>query len=396
MFPIGTDYRMRTKPWTNYVLVALNVLLYFVGANGQNPLIRHLLLQPQLPHLYQFFTSMFMHANLSHLVGNMLFLWVFGNAINDRMGNLGYLMFYLGGGLMAGLGYLAISGHAPVLGASGAISAVTGAYLVLLPRVQVRLLFWFVTFDVSSLFLLAMQFISNLWMSASVVVGAGASGGVAYVAHSSGYIFGIAAAAGLLLAKMLPRDELDLLHLIKTGRRRRAYRQTVQSSGDPFGYSNLRPSAAKPPKRKVDARVVSIAISEDTAAAEQLKLRRDIAQAVSGSDLPAAANLYKRLAQLGDNIVLPRQQQLDIANHMMSTADYPAAADAYERFIANYAGYKFIADVQLMLGVLYCRYLRRYEPAVSLLDQACAGLTDSNKLNMAQEALAEAKRNLGR
>ncbi len=398
MIPIRTDYRMRTRPWVNYWLIAINVLCYVIGLNGGNPHIRHLLLQPHLPQLYQFFTSMFMHYDFAHLAGNMLFLWVFGNAINDRLGHLGYLLFYLGGGVMAAMGYLVISGTVPVLGASGAICAVTGAYLVLLPRVQVTLLFWFIiitTFQVSSLFFLATQFIWNVWMSASTFIGPRPTGGVAYAAHSVGYVFGILVAAGLLAVKMLPRDELDLLNLIKTGRRRRAYRQAVSSGADPFGYSHLRSRAAAPPKRKVDAKVVSVVATEDTASAEELQLRRDIASAVSSGDLPQAATLYQRLIALDADLVLPRQQQLDIANHFMSTADYPAAAEAYERFLASYGGYKFVADVQLMLGLLYGRYLKRYEQAVGPLEKACKGLTDSAKLEMAREALAEARRGLG-
>lgn len=398
MIPIGTDYRMRTKPWVNYGLVAANVLFYFAGANGHNPLISHLFLQPGLPRLYQFFTSMFMHGNFQHLAGNMLFLWVFGNAVNDKLGHLAYLLFYLGGGLIAGFGYIVISGTAPVLGASGAICAVTGAYLVLLPRVQVTLLFWFIlimTFQVSSLFFLAVQFIWNMWMSANTVVGPRATGGVAYVAHSSGYIFGILVAAGLLVAKMLPRDAFDLLNLIKARRRRRAYRQVVDNGHDPYGSSHLKTRAHGGTKRKVDAKVVDISATEDTASGEELQLRRDIASATGRGDLREAGDFYQRLIRLNAEVVLPRQQQLDIANNLMATANYPQAAEAYERFLANYGGYRFLADIHLMLGLLYSRYLERYEQAVPVLEKACNGLTDPSKLKMAQDALAAAKRNLG-
>ncbi len=397
MIPIGTDYRMRIKPWVNYGLLAANVLFYFAGANGHNPLITHLFLQPGLPRLYQFFTSMFMHGNFEHLAGNMLFLWVFGNAVNDKLGHLPYLLFYLGGGLMAGFGYIVISGAAPVLGASGAICAVTGAYLVLLPRVQVTLFFWFIlimTFQVSSLFFLAVQFIWNMWMSASTVVGPQPTGGVAYAAHSSGYIFGILVAAGLLVAKILPRDAFDLLNLIR-GRRRRAYSQVVDSGHDPSLSSHPKTHVHGERKRKVDAKVLDISTTEDTASGEELQLRRDIASATGRGDLRKASGLYQRLIRLNAEVVLPRQQQLDIANNLMAAANYPQSAEAYERFLANYGGYRFVADVHLMLGLLYSRYLERYEQAVSALEKACNGLTDPSKLKMAQDALAAAKRSLG-
>jgi len=389
---------MRTRPWANYALIAANVLIYFAGWNGTNPQIGHLLLQPRLPQFYQFFTSMFMHANFQHLAGNMLFLWVFGNAVNDKLGHLGYLLFYIGGGLMAALGYLIISGTAPVLGASGAICAVTGAYLVLLPKVQVTLLFWFIiitTFRVSSLFFLATQFVWNLWMATHTFVGPKPTGGIAYAAHSAGYIFGIAVAVGLLIAKMVPRDAYDLLNILKTHHRRRAYRQAVNSGYDPFGYSQLRSRAQVQGNRKVHAKVVSVADSDDTASGAELGLRREIATAANRGDLDAAADAYKRLIQLQPDAVLPHQQQLDIANNLMSATQYHAAAEAYERFLANYGGYKFAADVQLMLGLLYSRYLNRYQQAVNILEKACDGLTDPSKLTMAREALAAARGRLG-
>ena len=88
-------------------------------------------LHPDQPEILQFFTSVFLHGSWMHLIGNMIFLWVFGNAVNDRFGHVGYAAFYLAGGVLSGLGYVLLAGQAPVLGASGAISAVTGCYLVL-------------------------------------------------------------------------------------------------------------------------------------------------------------------------------------------------------------------------------------------------------------------------
>ena len=131
--PVRTDYRMKRRPWVNYALVVANVAIFLMGYNGGNERIDPYLLNPDAPQLVQFFTSVFLHATGQHIFFNMVFLWVFGNVLNDRLGHVAYLAFYLGGGLLAGVGYILFSGHAPVLGASGAISAVTGAYLVLVP-----------------------------------------------------------------------------------------------------------------------------------------------------------------------------------------------------------------------------------------------------------------------
>ena len=99
-------------------------------------------LNPQDPAVWQYFTYQFLHENWLHILGNMLFLYIFGNNINDRMGHLGYLAFYLAGGVMAGIGHAATA-STPVIGASGAVAAVTGAYLVLLPRSNITLFYFF-------------------------------------------------------------------------------------------------------------------------------------------------------------------------------------------------------------------------------------------------------------
>lgn len=391
--PISTDYRMRIRPWANYVLVALNAGMFILGIHGGNLTARHLMLQPISPQLFQFFTSMFMHGNWEHLVGNMVFLWVFGNALNDRLGNVGYLLFYIGGGLFAALGYLAVSGTAPVLGASGAICAVTGAYMVLFPRVNITMLFWFViitTFEVSSLFFLAIQFVVNLWMSAQVAVAPGVSSGVAYVAHSAGYVYGIGIGAALLLLRMLPRDAFDLPNLVKAWRRRQQYKRMVAGGFSPFAERGEEAQT----KRPVDAKV-RVAKRNDTASAVSLAHRKELSVAIGRNDLAGAAQHYQQLVADDPQLVLPRQQQLDIANHLMGDQSYAPAAEAYERFLSQHPHYRYVADIHLMLGLLYGRYLNRDDRAAEMLDQARIGLTDPTKLQLAQAELAEVRKRAG-
>ncbi len=393
MFPIRTDYQMHIRPWVNYALVAANVLVFMAGYNGSNPAVRQWLLQPAMPRLVQFFTSMFMHGNAEHLIGNMVFLWVFGNALNDRLGHVGYALFYLAGGVTAGLGYLAVSGSAPVLGASGAISAVTGAYMVLFPRVQVTMLFWFIlitTFQVSSLFFLAIQFVWNLWMSAQVVIAPGVNVGVAYVAHSSGYVFGIAVAALLLLTKIIPPDVFDLLNLFKAWKRRAKYRQMVSQGYEPFAQS----ATAKGGGRQVKAKV-TVTPQQDSPNAQVAQLRRELSTAMRRGDFSAAAEFYQELTAVDPQTALPRQQQLDVANHLMSVQNYAASAEAYERFLAHYPSYRYIADIHLMLGLLYSRYLHRCDSAETMLQAAIEGLADSTKRQMAQAELTACRARKG-
>ena len=151
-------------------------------------LIRPFLLDPFAPEIHQFFTSMFLHGNWMHILGNMIFLWVFGNAVNDRFGHVGYAAFYLAGGWLSGHGLRAVGRQAPVLGASGAISAVTGAYLVLFPRVRVTVSGLLFRHDPAS-----RSPACTSWASSSPSTcgpAGGSGGGVAYAAHATGYVFG--------------------------------------------------------------------------------------------------------------------------------------------------------------------------------------------------------------
>ncbi len=389
MIPIRTDYRMRHTPWANYALLAGNVLLYVLGFNGGHiARVQAYLLYPDSPQLHQFFSAMFLHENFWHLFGNMVFLWVFGNAINDRFGHPAYLAFYLAGGVLAGIGYVLLAGRAPVLGASGAISAVTGAYLVLFPRVRVTLLAFFLyvimPIEVSSLIFLAFQAIWNAVMSLSALGGAG--GGVAYAAHSSGYAFGIVVAAVMLATRVLPRDAFDLPNLIRNWRRRGRFRRVVSDGYDPFRFT---PAAGVAPQRARRIRATSVtADTPDTPAGRELQLRREIAEACNRHDVPAAAELYLQLVQIAEDAVLSQPQQLDVANQLMANQQYPAAADAYERFLSHYRTYEHIGDIYLMLGVIYGRYLHQYARAEEILKRAIERLRDPAKLQLAKGDLA--------
>ncbi|MCE5325641.1 MAG: rhomboid family intramembrane serine protease [Planctomycetaceae bacterium] len=388
MLPIKTDYRMRGRPWVNYALIAINIVVFVAGFHfeGHQRDTYRLLLYPQAPHLYQFFTSIFLHAGWGHLLGNMVFLWVFGNGINDRLGHVGYAAFYLAGGILASLGYLAMGGQAPVLGASGAISAVTGAYLVLLPRTHVMVLLLLpliIPFEISSLYFVLFYFIENLVMTLGMLGAGSAStgGGVAYAAHLAGAVFGIAMTVALLAASLLPRDAYDLLSLIRHGRRRGRYRAMVAG-----GYNPFSPGVAGMSSRPID---VTVARSEQGhgSTAREIELRRAIGEACRQGQIEQAASGYLQLVQIADDAVLPQQNQLDVANWLMAARQYPAAADAYERFARHYGSYGNMGDIYLLLGLLYGRYLQQYDRAEETLDRAIKLLSDPAKTDMARKEL---------
>lgn len=145
------------------------------------------------------FTAMFLHANILHIAGNMLFLAIFGPNVEDAMGRVRYVIFYLLGGLVALAAQVAVGPNstAPTLGASGAIAAVLGGYILLYPRARVLslvIIIFFVTIiEVPAVFLLGFWFLEQLYFgSANLTNPVGGGGGVAYFAHVGGFLFGLA------------------------------------------------------------------------------------------------------------------------------------------------------------------------------------------------------------
>jgi rhomboid family protein len=151
-----------------------------------------------LPAWQTIFTAMFMHASFLHIAGNMLFLWIFGNNVEDAMGPLKYVFFYLLGGIAALALQVAIdpSSTAPTLGASGAIAAVLGGYILLYPRARVLTLIFIILFftviELPALIVLGLWFIQQaVFAAVDLTNPTGSGGGVAYFAHIGGFVFGL-------------------------------------------------------------------------------------------------------------------------------------------------------------------------------------------------------------
>jgi membrane associated rhomboid family serine protease len=166
----------------------------------------------EAPWWVTLFTSMFMHGGWLHIAGNMLFLWVFGNNVEDRLGRVKFLLFYLLAGLIAVYTQVLIdpSSTAPTIGASGAIAGVLGAYAVLFPRARVLTLIFIIFFvtivEIPALILLSLWFILQFIPAlGQVAVKSGGGQGVAYFAHVGGFVFGLA--IGAVLLRLRGRDE---------------------------------------------------------------------------------------------------------------------------------------------------------------------------------------------
>ena len=374
----------------NWGLIAANILVYILTSTSSDPnshgplafyhgrAVRELLaLDPQNPSLWQYFTYQFLHESWLHVLGNMLFLYIFGNNINDRMGNLGYLGFYLAGGVVAGIGYAALD-PSPVIGASGAVAAVTGAYLVLLPRSNITLLFFFIyigPLEISSLWFVLFTFAQDvIGEIRPELLGGMASESVAHMAHITGTVFGAVLCLVLLGLRLLPRDQFDMLALLGRWNRRRQYRSMVSQGYNPFAYIPPQPVDVRP--QELDPRTVRM-----------LEIRAEISEAIAHHNLPHAAYLFLELKKLDPTQVLSRQAQLDVANQLASQQFFEQAAEAYEQFLTHYPNFEQIEQVELMLGVIYARYLHRYERARQLLLRALARLHTEREIQWARSEL---------
>jgi len=236
MIPIRDTVKSKTIPWMNYLIIATCGLVFIyelslgdrleslVSVFGVTPVRissmiseRFLSLRAVIPLV----TSMFLHGGWMHLIGNMWFLWLFGNNIEDSMGRLRFIVFYLTTGLAAAFGQVVASPGSvvPMIGASGAISGVMGAYLILYPRVKVYVLvpifIFFTSIALPAWMMLGYWFFLQL---ASGLLSQDDMGGVAFWAHVGGFV------AGIVLIKFFARDEYVDAHRASQWRPQRLMR----------------------------------------------------------------------------------------------------------------------------------------------------------------------------
>ncbi len=237
MFPLKDNIPTDRTPFVTIALIAINVVVYFVLQKGgilSGPSdaividygaipyeITHLgdecavtanqivcegqpgvegSAPDQPPTILTLFSSMFMHGGILHLAGNMLFLWIFGNNVEDSMGPARFIAFYLLGGLAALAGQVLVGPNAaiPTIGASGAVAAVLGGYLLMFPKARVVTLifivFFFTIIELPAILILGFWFLQQVAFGAYDLTNpTGGGGGVAYFAHIGGFVFGLAA-----------------------------------------------------------------------------------------------------------------------------------------------------------------------------------------------------------
>lgn len=212
MIPLRDTQPSRSTPVVTVAIIAVNVLLFLYQVSLDRFSLNHFIMEygvvPDRLHYSSLLTSMFLHGGWMHLIGNMWFLWIFGDNVEDILGHGKYLVFYLLAGVVAALAQVLFSlgSRVPMVGASGAIAGVMGAYMIKFPHSRILTLIpvivFFTTVEVPAFFMLlywfAIQFFSGV---GSIAYSQSSQGGVAWLAHVGGFVAGI-----ILILSMRTRE----------------------------------------------------------------------------------------------------------------------------------------------------------------------------------------------
>jgi membrane associated rhomboid family serine protease len=199
MFPIGDDNSTRRiVPVVTYILIVINVVVFLLELSAGDPFVVQWAFVPSrfladpVGDLPTLFTSMFMHGGWLHLLGNMLYLWIFGDNVEDRFGHVGFTLFYLLCGLAATFAQLAFSmdSNIPNLGASGAIAGVLGAYILLFPQGRINVLQGQRVVQMPALFVIGLWIVLQFFNGIGSISASAETGGIAYMAHIGGFVAG--------------------------------------------------------------------------------------------------------------------------------------------------------------------------------------------------------------
>ncbi len=380
--PLGTDRPLRRPTVVTHWLIGACALIYLTGILLERyapETFEHMFnlyaLNPSGAPLWGFITYQFLHGGFWHILFNMLFLWVFGPPVEDRFGRLGFLAFYLVGGIAAGAAQIALV-NSGVIGASGSIAAVTGAFLVLFPKTNIRTLLFF--FFIGVYHIPATWFIGFAIFWDFIMQGAGGGDGVARLAHLGGYLFGFTIAFTLLATKALPREPYDLFSISRQARRRRAFRELASKGATPWASDAGAPLRAKKKLTRTNA-------AEEALAAK----RTEVSRLHADREFDAAAAAYLKLLNDNPDLAMSRNLQLDIANHLHQQNTHADAARAYRVFLTRHPNDSEAPRVRLLLGLLLTRYLNEPEEARPLLTQCADSIMDEQQRALARTLLAE-------
>ncbi len=376
LIPLGTDRPQQRTPVVTYALLILNILAFIAlttlersSPSTHRELLADLWIWGADFRIHALITSAFVHAGWLHLLANMLFLWVFAPNIEDRLSHLGFAAFYLAGAAFSAAVHAFFSDN-PAVGASGAIAAVAGAYLVLFPRTHVRCFFFFFIIGFISIPALWLVAINIAW---DFLAPAAGNTGVAHLAHIAGYAFGITTALTLLGMGAIPREPYDLFTALRQARRRARLRRAVMTADHTQPLKN--------PNTHTEH-------EQD----EPLALARmRINDAMNNHDWHAAARAFRDLVdRFGlEAALLSKQRLYDLANRLFEIDDHETASLAYQRFLAAWPDHKDAPRIYLILGLIAARTLNDPITAERHIRRALDGDLSDKESNLAMDLLDE-------
>jgi membrane associated rhomboid family serine protease len=353
LLPIGDEPNEDHFPWMNYALIAANVLVFVLvqGAGRNEAVVERYAYVPASPSLTTALASMFLHGGWLHLIGNMLFLWIFGDNVEARLGSFGYLLAYLATGLVGNLvhGFSDPTSAIPSLGASGAISGVEGLYVVAFPRNRVKLLLFL--FYYANIFYVRAVWVIGLWFVlndlAPYVLGHASAGGVAHGAHIGGLLSGV-----VLCFALRPFFRASLPVSVPAGPRllrQRPANRSPWTLTDPYG-------GGRTPQRFAGA----------AAGADE----SDILGLWRSGKREAAADAFAALLEAGAVPSIPEPDFLRLSLWLEENHRFDDARAAFEAFLHSYPSSRSGPLAHFGLGMLYARHVRNTAAAIPHLETA--------------------------
>ncbi len=372
MLPYFDENPKQRIPYFTFFLVAVNIVLFFIlnfRPDFENIILRFGFIPGQFS-LLTMFTSIFLHASFFHLIGNMWFLWLFGDNIEDKIGTGLFILFYLLGGVFASLGHILLSSptlaEIPCIGASGAISAVMGAYFMLFPKAKVRTIF-FLYFMAIKVKISAYTFL-GIWFLLQVLYGTITSsflGGsnVAYGAHVGGFLFGILGGA-LIKSLLFKSDTLLMPQELKEKEEEKEFDKIVQKATE-----------VKKEKTKGFK-----------------EFEEEITKFFEEGNIEKAIESYALFERYSIPGALKPKYQSRIADILNQRGNNLLALQAYSRLISQYSDHECSAAAFCHLGILY---IRAFKDATEGFEYLNKGLKRADEISD-KTLITEAKKEVNR
>ena len=383
IIPIGDDNPSTRIPWVNYALIAINVVVFAVVnefGSLSAAVSREWGFVPNDPRWYTFVTSAFLHGDFFHILGNLLFLWIFGDNVEDKLGHVLYFLFYVVAGALACAFYLLFTGFAggsvPLVGASGAIAGAMGCYMVFFPNARIRFFYWFFFFFMGVVPIRA-KWSLGIWIMLNLMwwllLKSQYVTGVAYAAHVGGFAVGIGVA---ILTKQ---------RLVSMGRVVQGDRMTGFAPEEPtprpkreetyrpqsFQHAGSEPVAPEEPSvPRFDRDYVSPRIQTDRSHEGFFGTEEAIVTCMSTGQMDLALEKYRDYVRMRHAKALPSRAQIEIAAEMFKLKDFEGALEAYRRYLARYPTGPDAPEAKFRLGVILSRYRKEYFRAREYLLQA--------------------------